>query len=59
MHTKKYLFNRYLANDASWGKEINTSVAKQAKPENKCSVDKTSVSHKLKKIHLDIRKTNV
>lgn len=55
MHTKKYLFNRYLVNDISWGKGINTSIAK---PENKCSVDKIQLRHKLKKIHLDIRKTN-
>jgi hypothetical protein len=37
------------------GKEINTYVAK---PENKCSVDKKQLRHKLKKIHFDIRKTN-
>lgn len=39
-------------------KEINICVAKQAKPENKSSVDKILLCHKLKKIHLGIRKTN-
>jgi len=59
VHTKKYLFKNHLVNDLSKGKKINITVAKSAKPENKGSVVKVTVFDKLKKIHLDIRKTNV
>jgi hypothetical protein len=59
VHTKKYLFKNYLINDLSKGKKINVKLAKSAKPENKSSVVKISASDKLKKIHFNIRKTNV
>ena len=38
--------------------EINITENKSAKPDNNCSVDRILVADKLKKIHLDIRKTN-
>jgi len=59
VHTKKYLFKNHLVNGLSKGKKINITVANSAKPENKSSLVKVTVFDKLKKIHLDIRKTNV
>ena len=43
----------------SKGIEIKVTVAKLAEPENKDILDKVVVTNKLKKIYLDIIKTNV
>ena len=58
MHTKNYLFKVIWSMISLGEEEINITETKSAKPEDKRSVDRILVADKLKKIHLDIRKTN-